>query len=126
MKSFTVSLLLFSVMLGGIILNTRYLTSVADQITASIEELPDGIANETSASEDPAIGRLCDLWASERSTVSLSVSIRVIEGIDDGIELLTVAARHGCAADYETARMHLLRIARDIRRYEELSFGSIL
>lgn len=127
MKSFVSSLLLFSLMLGGIFLNSRYLARLSSEMRDTAEALPP-ISDETSddAFRTAQFERLTRLWQKHRDAVSLTVTMRMVEGIDDCLGALEAAIRYDSAEEFDVAREHLLRIIRDLGYYDALQLGSVL
>lgn len=123
MKSFAVSLLLFTVMLGGILVNGRYLHTLADTLDSATEAIP--TCGDDNAKRD-ALDRVCAIWERNRTAVSLSVTVRVTEGIDDCLGKMNAALKYGEDTEFDASKEHLLRIIEDIRRYDRLQLGSIL
>lgn len=128
MKSLVAALLLFSLMLGVLVLNTRYLSRVTNELERCTEAIPSFTKGdeEWDAIRKAGLDRLASVWETERNKVSLSVTVRVTEGIDDAIGKMQAALRHGDRTEFDASREHLLRITDDLRRYDGITLGSIL
>ena len=125
MKAFLLSLLLFSLMVGAIILNSRYLLSVSSELYARTEALPAITGSSVSEEAEAMLSGLTVYWKKHRSAVSFTVQMRVIEGIDDALGALSASAEYGCATEFERAREHLLRITEDLGYYDRIGLGSL-
>ena len=127
MRSFLASLVLFSLMLGAIFLNSRYLLQLSREMQDAAEAIPS--LSEKDAEQLMILERLDTLeciWEKNRETVALTVSQRTVEGIDDCLGTLDAAIRHGDAFEFDRTRAHLLRIINDLGYYDVIQLGSVL
>lgn len=125
MRSFLISLILFALVLGGIFLNSRYLSRLSEEMYDTLEAIP--AFSEEASDEIRVAGteRLARLWEKHRKTVSFTVLTHTVEGIDDRLGALQAALRYRDAVEFDTAREHLLRIIGDLVCYETVRLGSI-
>ena len=127
MKSFIASLLLFSLMLGGIFWNCRYLSELSRELHDAVLEIPSLESEEgDTARRIECFGQLSRLWKKHRDKVSFTVTMHMVEGIDDRLGALEAAIRYGDAREFYEVREHLLRIIDDLAFYDALQLGSIL
>lgn len=115
MKTFIVSLLIFSLLLVLIGWNVVFVNSTMDKLEQTIKEMP---ACET-ASE--ALQRAEMLWHEKRSTLALSVSYGEIRDVDVSLVEMRTAVNAGDTLQFETARLTALDAIDDIRRLERIT-----
>lgn len=117
MKSFYLSLLIFALLLGAIVLNGRYLTDVSDRLTEAVERIPDFGEDAEGPLRRLRLDEAREIWHRESGTVAYFVTVRVTEGIEDAFGALSASLAHGDRTTFDAERDHLLRIAEDLRRY---------
>ena len=127
MKALVISLLLFALMLGTLVLNAEYLSDIAEELelyTRSIPSFSENASYDPSRTEE--LDLLAEFWKRERKKVSLSVTVRIAEEIDEKICNMKAALTHDDKTEFDSSREHLLRIADGLRQYDRISVGSIL
>lgn len=126
MKSFLIALVLFSLMLSLLCVNGRFLSKSADALISKTEEIPfyGAAAQSSSALHDTVSALECE-WERVKKPISLAVTVRFIEGVDDELGRLRSALRNGDACEFDTAKEHLLRIFEGLYQYEKIAFGGI-
>ena len=129
MKTFISSLLIFSVMLLLIRENGDYLSKTADELREILYGIPQYNDILSSHTEEESRERLLLLkarWHEEHERVSLTVSVRITEGIDDCLDRMCGALDHNDGAEFDSSRAHLLRILDDLHRYEGVALGALV
>ena len=129
MKTFISSLLIFSVMLLLIRENGDYLAKTADELRELLSGVPQYSELRSSQTEKETRERLLLLkarWHEERDRVSLTVSVRITEGIDDCLDRMFGALDYDDGTEFDSSRAHLLRILDDLHRYEGIALGALV
>ena len=129
MKTFLSSLLIFSLMLFLIFINGKYLAKTADDLREILCRIPEYAEIGTEARRDEVKEQLLSLkvrWHEERERISLTVSVRITEGIDDCLDRMHGALTHHDGAEFDASRAHLLRILDDLHRYEGFALGALV
>lgn len=129
MKTFLSSLLIFSLMLFLIFTNGKYLAKTADDLREILHRLPAYTEIVTEAKQAAAAEQLLFLkirWGEERERISLTVSVRITEGIDDCLDRMHGALTHRDGTEFDASRAHLLRILDDLHRYEGFALGALV
>jgi len=128
LKSFMSSLLLFALMLGGIVLNGRYIEQISDELSGYMTEISP--YSDADAKSDDTRKQLIEFfersWFASRESISFSMTARITEDIDDTFELLKVSFRSGEHAEFDRAREHLLRILSKMPKHEQFRTKNIL
>ena len=115
MKGFVVSLCVFSLLLGGIILNSFYINSTCEALLQQIDALPD--ANKAAA----PTAALCDAWEHQKSKIRISVSLSTLDKVDAILAELDYAARFGDAVTFERGRALARQAITEIKENEGLT-----
>ena len=129
MKTFLTSLLIFSLMLFLIYANGKYLAGTADDLREILCRIPEYREIGTAARRNEVKEQLLSLkvrWHEERERISLTVSVRITEGIDDCLDRMHGALSYGDGAEFDASRAHLLRILDDLHRYEGFALGALV
>ena len=129
MKTFISSLLIFSVMLLLIRENGDYLSKTADELREFLYGIPQYNEIRTSDTKEESREQLLLMkarWHEERDRVSLTVSVRITEGIDDCLDRMCGALDHDDGTEFDSSRAHLLRILDNLHRYEGVALGALV
>ncbi len=121
MKEIYITLVLFFLLLGGIVLNNIYMNAFYEEFGEMLDSLP-------AVGESDCRARLYELaerWNEKRLTVSIGVSYDDIERVSERIRLLTAAAENGDALEFELQRRQLATAIGHVTRLERLSVESI-
>ena len=121
MKSLIATLVLFSLTLGGIILNAVYVNAVADDLEQQIAALPDACAADCVA----AVSSLRADWERRAAGIEFASGFATTDRIGEYLSSLLACAECGDLFGYHSARALLLNAISDMRRPERLSFGAI-
>lgn len=122
MKSLLISLLLFSVMLGGIAANAVYINNVATEMNRLLSDLPDIGEEECSR----ATLDICEYWERNIPYVGLSVGYTVVDRVSEQAATLAACAACNDFFGFRTALALLQDAVGDMRRLEQFSIGNLL
>lgn len=122
MKSVFVSLLLLVLMLGAVVWNGIFVRSVASDLYARLEDLPDWDDENCPA----AAREIVELWESRSPWIELSVSYTVADRVSEQAVTLSAAAAAGDAFGFRAALALLRDAIGDMQRLERFSFANIL
>ena len=129
MKTFISSFTIFTVMLLLIRANGKYLSDVSGELAEIARGIPTYNEIESNDSFDTSremLTRFKEIWQREQERVSLTVSVRITEGIDDCLDRLFGAIDNGDGCEFDSSRAHLLRILYDLHRYEGVALGALV
>lgn len=119
MKTFIVSLLIFSLLLITIARNAIFVNGTMDKLEQTIKEMP------TCETASDMLREAETLWREKRSALALSVSYGEIRDVDVSLVEMRAAIDAGDALQFETARLTALGAIDDIRRLERIAPFSI-
>ena len=122
MKSFRISIAIFSVMILTIISNYLYISKISDQLCAMLQNIP----SPTSPQCIQQIVILEKFWDKHSSTINLSTTAIKTETISSDIVKLKHLALNLEISDFEVTRHQLLSAIRSIKKTEKLSFNNIV
>lgn len=122
MKALAVTLVLLLALIAGITANCIYINNVENDLTKSIDALPD-ISEENCISDAK---KLLDYWEKEEDFVGLSVGYPVVDRIKEQILLLLNAAKCGDVFGFYSARALLLDAVEDMGRLEQFSIENLV
>ena len=115
MKTFYLTLLLFSLLVGLIVGNMLFIRSATKTLGARVEALP------PLPEADAPLAELETLWQSKRIAMSLSVPAGQLLLFDTTLAGMRSAVKNGDAADYEIYRAQALLAVRGLGRLERFS-----
>jgi hypothetical protein len=121
MKIFIISLVFFTLMLAGIVLNFIYINKVSDELYVMAYEAP-AVGVEGCYA---AVSKLDDYWQKNHDIIRLSVSFVELNQVSDAIVSMKSYAKSGSADDYENARQILLNAIHEMRRLESFKLSSL-
>ena len=128
MKALIGSFLLFLLLVGGVLLNSRYTLSLGEDLLSILSEIPD--YTEAGAERDPfrasEIEALKERWETARAAVSVTVHSRIEGDIDEAISHLKTALYHGEKAEFDHARSRLFLLLEELMRHEKFDPKSIV
>ncbi len=122
MKSFIVTLLIFSALLGIITINFFYINSVGDELEKKVEELDISSIEECKIK----LEELSLYWKDIETKISLSVSYTELNCIDDNITKMMTYLEHRDIVNFECYKASLLNAIEEMRRLEKFSLKNIL
>ena len=118
MRSTLISIILFSLLLCGIIINGIYVHNVSSQLTQYADKLSP--QNENTLSE------LEDYWSTNKNRLGISISGAYLDGVEKTIISMRSAYDEGDEVEFRK-NIHLLRqSAETIKRSERISLDAIL
>ena len=121
MKSFVITLLLLSLMLGGILVNYLYINNVANGLSIQLDALP-----LTGDEECASMAReILSYWETHADWVDLSVSFPLVDRVGEQLNVLIACAECGDYYGYRSTLAILKDAVKDIKRLERISVGSI-
>lgn len=122
MKAFVISLIIFTLMLTGIVINNIYINNVADELTVMVGNIPradkDGCYSEAS--------RINEYWEKHQALIGMSVSFVELNRVSDNITALLVYADEKDVTEFECSKKLLLNSIAEMRRLESLEFDDIM
>ena len=114
MKGFIISLLVFGLLVGGIILNSVYIDKTCQELEEKLDALP-GVTEATAQT-----AALCARWEKENSKISISVSLQMLDKIDAILAELDYAVHFGDEAAFEKCRVLAKVAIKEIKDNEGL------
>ena len=122
MKSFIISIILFSVLISGIVANAIYINEESRHLTE--------LAAELGSLEDPTFevrfNELYEEWTRFRGLADVSCSHSELGKIDLVLEEIKAHAATKSLVDYEAARNALILYLEDIARLEKISLRGLI
>lgn len=119
MKALVISLLLFSLVLGAVIVNSFYVKGVCDHIIDIVEKVK-------SADEcDALIKDMKEIWSDARPILELSIRLNEIERMNDLIESLEASHISKNTAEFQKYCRLISGLAEELINSERISLKSI-
>ena len=119
MKSFVISLVLFSLLTATIVLNYSYINKCAEFLIGTSEKL------SFEAEDAGGIKELEKFWDKNRDIIGLSVSYREIDHFCETLISLRSYYESGNRSEFENSRAILIDAAEELARLERFSVGNI-
>ena len=119
MKSFIITIILFSVILSFVILNSIYITKVCNKISDlcnSISNIPD---------HPKALTEMFESWKKSKPVLEFSVRISELERMSDLIESLQSSVKSQNEVEIQKYCILISDHAKYIAQHERISFSSI-
>lgn len=120
MKDFWFAMVLFVIILGGVIVNSIYVS----EISRELEGFADRINYERNS--EVLLDELQDFWNKHKKFVAISVDTSQIDSIEKIILSLRLAYDRGESFEFEKYRMQLSEVSREMARLETLSLQTVL
>ena len=121
MKSFIITLIIFSTLLGIIATNFFYINKVGDELKEKAETLDISNIEECKAQLD----ELYLYWKDNETMISFSVSYTELNCVDDNITKMMTYLEHNDIVNFECYRASLLNAIEEMRRLEKLLLKNI-
>lgn len=119
MKALVISLLLLSLVLGAVVINSFYVRKVCGEVYELAEKLK-------SADEcDALINNMKKIWSNARPFLDLSIRLNEIERMNDLIESLESSYISKNGAEFQKYRRLISELAEELISHEKISFKSI-
>ncbi len=118
MKSFIFSICALTVLVILIIINSFYVSNVADNLINKVENLSYDSINE--------IEELKTLWDKKSFLISLSSSDKEIDRIDEAISILEKKSENQIQADFEETKVYLIKYIELIKEHEKITINNLL
>ena len=119
MKSFAISLCVFTALLLTILLNCLFVDRTMDTLEAALAALPS--CNEAAE----GVAALEAYWDKSHNELSFSISFDEMREMDDCLVQLRIAAKAGNSYEFELARALGFDAIRHMRRLERFSWDGI-
>jgi len=119
MRSFIATLLLFFLLVGSVVVNSIYVSSVCEKLENMANAL------KSSTQREPLISQLKSIWHSNSSYLNLSIRTNEIERMNDLIESLAASHNAKNEAEFQKYCILISALASDFSNYEKFSFHSI-
>lgn len=119
MKSFILSLLLFSTIIGGIIANSFYVTAFCNDLTYLCE-----LAMLEQPNEDTVL-KIKSLWEKKRPILDISIKTNELEKMNDLIQSLISVHKSKNSAEFDKYCILITELAKEFSEHERISFRSI-
>lgn len=128
MKALIGSFFLFLLLLGGILINSRYIVGLGEALLSELSEIPDytQAGEEQDSLRESGVASLTKRWEAARMAVSVSVNSRLEGEIDEAISRLQSALHHKEAGEFDHARRRLILLLGDLMRHEKFDPRSIV
>lgn len=117
MKSFVVTLVIFSLLIAFIIFNYAFVNRYSKCLADMTEALPDIGADDCIEK----IGALTEEWQKHRCFISFSAGISSLQNIDDLLDSLLVAKETGNGYEFRKAKALLINAFDDLAQFESFS-----
>ena len=117
MKSFVVTLVIFSLLIAFIIFNYVFVNRYSKCLADMTEALPDIGADDCIEK----IGALTEGWQKHRCFISFSAGISSLQNIDDLLDSLLVAKETGNGYEFRKAKALLINAFDDLAQFESFS-----
>ena len=128
MKALIGSFFLFLLLLGGILINSRYIVGLGEALLSELSEIPDytQAGEEQDSLRESGVASLTKRWEAARMAVSVSVNSRLEGEIDEAISRLQSALHHKETGEFDHARRRLILLLGDLMRHEKFDPRSIV
>ena len=128
MKALIGSFFLFLLLLGGILINSRYIVGLGEALLSELSEIPDYVqaGEEQDPLREAGVASLTRRWEAARMAVSVSVNSRLEGEIDEAISRLRSALHHKEAGEFDHARRRLILLLGELMRHEKFDPRSIV
>ena len=120
MRSFIAAILLFSIIIIGIAINSAYVRTVTDKLSRIAKELQDDPSNIKLSDE------ISSLWKKNMTALSLSVKEDRLERMNDLVEELHADQDAGSAHEIKRLCILIRVLCEEISKHERLSLEGIL
>lgn len=120
MKAFIASIILLSVVIVGVWINSLYIRSTAEEM----KSLALAVCEAEDGRED-SLSKLNSYWEKHKKTVCLSVSFRDVDEITEYVIRLSCAVQIGDNEDIWRCYNLLKNSLDDVARYEKIYFSTI-
>ncbi len=117
MKSFVITLIIFSLLIAFIIFNYVFVNRYSKCLMDMTEALPDIGADDCTEK----IGALTEEWQKHRCFISFSTGISSLQNIDDLLDLLLIAKETGNSYEFRKAKELLINAFDDLAQFESFS-----
>jgi len=117
MKSFVVTLIIFSLLIAFIIFNYVSMNRYSERLKDMTETLPDIGADDCTEK----IGALTEEWQKHRCFISFSTGISSLQNIDDLLDSLLVAKETGNGYEFGKTKALLINAFDDLAQFESFS-----
>lgn len=121
MKSFIISLILFTILLSFIIFNSLYMKIQSERLIKKAEDLPH-ISDPTFQEK---LSLLRSNWESVKKVIGLSCSYSELLKIDMAFEELSAFATEQSHADCTASKANLIFLLKEISRLERITIEGI-
>ena len=119
MRSLIATIILFSLLVGSVIINAIYVDSVCDKIKISADAL------KTSFQKEELLSELKSIWSKNKSYLNLSIRTNEIERMNDFIESLSASHNANNEAEFQKYCILISALAEEFSLYESVSLDSI-
>ena len=121
MRDFIISIILFSILLALIIVNSLYINNEIKLLNEAVKDVPEIDSPECQNS----INHLRDEWQRFKKIARLSLNYAEINRMDCLIEEMNCHLRTKNVNDFENSKVMILNLLGEIVRLEEISIDGI-
>lgn len=122
MKSFILSIIIFSALLAGISVNSIYVSNFSDKLTELAEAFPEDRVPDS----DRTIEKLKDFWRKNEPFIMLTNDHTKIHEVYHHIQSLEAALISGNYPLYTEARLAILESAKAFKEFDTFSLVGVL
>ena len=122
MKSFILSIIIFSALLAGISVNSIYVSNFSDKLTELAEAFPEDRVPDS----DRTIEKLKDFWRKNEPFIMLTNDHTKIHEVYHHIQSLEAALISGSYPLYTEARLAILESAKAFKEFDTFSLVGVL
>ncbi len=122
MKSFILSIIIFSALLAGISVNSIYVSNFSDKLTELAEAFPEDRVPDS----DRTIEQLKDFWRKNEPFIMLTNDHTKIHEVYHHIQSLEAALISGSYPLYTEARLAILESAKAFKEFDTFSLVGVL
>ena len=119
MKEFWFTIILFIIIIGGVIANAVYVSTVSERLEWFAEEVDIG------KDSDVLIDQLQNYWDKHKRFIGISVDTPQVDAVEKIILSLRLSYDRGESFEFEKYRLHLSEMSREISHLETLSLQTV-
>jgi hypothetical protein len=124
MRTFLISLFLFSLIIAISIFNSFYISSVTDDLTDAVLKIRVPRSGEALTGNETK--ELASLWYKNRPLIALSVNLEYLCMADAAVECMTAYAKTNELPEFEASRQTMLLCIKRIKNLECFNLCNII
>lgn len=125
MKAFVCTAILFTLLLGGAIVNSLLLDKTTSDLLSLTDEFPVK-AEDGSLPPDPTIREVEEIWDRQYRFLALSANQRYLTAVVTALNNVIDYYENGSVSDYLAAKSQLIEALKSLRHSDALRWESVI